>query len=282
MGERTSPSARYGKIDEHYAAQLATCPADDDGPIWMVNLMSYRDRAEYADDRGSEISGREADDRYTPLGPLAAIGAEIVFAADVDTQFLNPDPAWHRVAVVKYPTRRSFVEMSTRADFQELHHHKEAGMAHTFVIGCLPMPDVPFAPQGAVDWAAAPHPPTPTDPYVQVIHVLRFHDAQSVDEMSRYTDHAAKIAVPHGVRISAWLRAEGTIIGDGRTWDQVRFNTFPSKQAFLDVAFDPQRLKAQAEHREVALADTYTMILRPTLDRLHESITGERPAELAR
>jgi hypothetical protein len=154
MGERTSPSARYGQIDEHYAARLATCPPDDDGPIWMVNLMSYRDRAEYPDGRASDISGREADDRYTPLGPLAAIGAEIVFVADVDTQFLNPAPAWHRVAVVKYPTRRSFVEMSTRADFQELHHHKEAGMAHTFVIGCLPMPDVPFAPQDAVDWAA--------------------------------------------------------------------------------------------------------------------------------
>jgi hypothetical protein len=282
MGERTSPSARYGQIDEHYAARLATCPPDDDGPIWMVNLMSYRDRAEYPDGRASDISGREADDRYTPLGPLAAIGAEIVFVADVDTQFLNPAPAWHRVAVVKYPTRRSFVEMSTRADFQELHHHKEAGMAHTFVIGCLPMPDVPFAPQDAVDWAAVPHPPSIADPYVQVIHVLRFYHAQSVDEMSRYTDHAAKIAVPHGVRISAWLQAEGTIIGDGRTWDQVRFNTFPSKQAFLDVVFDPERLAAQAEHREVALADTYTMILRPTLDRLHASIRGERPAELGR
>jgi hypothetical protein len=84
------------------------------------------------------------------------------------------------------------------------------------------------------------------------------------------------------VRISAWLQAEGTIIGDGRTWDQVRFNTFPSKQAFLDVVFDPERLAAQAEHREVALADTYTMILRPTLDRLHASIRGERPAELGR
>ena len=39
-------------------------------------------------------------------------------------------------------------------------------------------------------------------------------------------------------------------------------------------AQSPERLKAQAEHREVALADTYTMILRPTIDRLHESITG--------
>ena len=277
-GERPE-QARYGQIDADYGIRLATCPPEEDGPIWMVNLMAYRDKADYADGRASDISGREADDLYAPFGPLKAIGAQIVFAADVDTQFLNPEPKWNRVAIVKYPTRRSFIEMTTRADFKELHHHKEAGMASTFVIGCLPMADIPFAPEGSVPWADVPHPPSDDDPYVQVIHVLKFHQQESVGEMGQYTDHAAKIAVPHGVRLSAWLQCEGTIMGDGRTWDQVRFNTFPSRQAFLDVVFDPERLKAQAAHREVALADTYTMILRPTIDRLHESITGHRPAE---
>ena len=61
-------------------------------------------------------------------------------------------------------------------------------------------------------------------------------------------------------------------MGDGRGWDQVRFNTFPSRKAFLEVVFNPERLKAQAEHREVAIADTYTMILRPFIDRLRASI----------
>jgi hypothetical protein len=37
---------------------------------------------------------------------------------------------------------------------------------------------------------------------------------------------------------------------------------------------DPDRLKVQAEHREVALADTYTLILRPTIDRLAESLVS--------
>lgn len=73
------------------------------------------------------------------------------------------------------------------------------------------------------------------------------------------------------MRIAAWLQAEGTILGDGRTWDQVRFNAFPSRQAFMTVALDPERLAAQAAHREVALADTYTLIVRPTINRLHAS-----------
>ena len=61
------------------------------------------------------------------------------------------------------------------------------------------------------------------------------------------------------------------LIGDGRRWDQVRFNTFPSRAAFMAVALDPDRLRAQAEHRETAIADTYTMILRPLIDRLEQS-----------
>ena len=64
---------------------------------------------------------------------------------------------------------------------------------------------------------------------------------------------------------------------EGRTWDQVRFNRFPSKAAFMAVARDPERLRAQRSHREPALADTYTMILRQFIDLLAESIPATGP-----
>ncbi len=67
----TTDAPRYGTIDREYGMRLATTPPDDDGPVWMVNLMNYREVAEYADGRESTISGREADDLYAPLGPLA-------------------------------------------------------------------------------------------------------------------------------------------------------------------------------------------------------------------
>lgn len=272
--DRTRGERRYGQIDWEYGARLSTIPPDEDGPVWMVNLMSYKARAEYADGRASDISGREADDLYAPLGPLAAIGAEVVFAADVVDQFLGDEPKWDRVAIVKYPTRRSFIDMQARPDFKELHHHKEAGMASTFVIGCLPMAGVPWQPEGSLDWSEVPSPPTDDDPYVVVCHALKFHTEESIAEMGDYSNHAADVAFPHGVRIAGWFQCEGTIVGDGRTWDQVRFNTFPSRKAFLDVVFDPERMKAQRAHREPALADTYTMVLRPTIDRLRASIDG--------
>ena len=65
----TTDSPRYGTIDRDYALRLATTSPDDDGPVWMVNLMKYRALAEYTDGRDSTISGKEADDIYTPLDP---------------------------------------------------------------------------------------------------------------------------------------------------------------------------------------------------------------------
>ena len=112
-----------------------------------------------------------------------------------------------------------------------------------------------------------------------MIHVLKFaggHD--SIGEMTNYQELAGRVAVPHGVRLDGWFSVEGTIVGDGRSWSQVRFNAFPSKKAFMAVAADPDRLRAQRAHRETALEDTYSMILRPTINRLVES-TGNTHAQ---
>lgn len=272
-----SPS--YGQVDRDYALRLATTPPEDDGPIWMVNLMAYRERAVY-DGAESDVSGREADDRYAPVDVLAEIGAEVAFVADVEDQLLGHEPRWDRIGIVRYPTRRSFIEMQSRDDFRAKHVHKEAGMAQTIVAGCVPRPtplDGPDAPP-LTDWADVPHPPTPEDGPVVVLHLIRFHDGMAGTEMVRYQDDAIRVAGPHGARIAAWFDVEGTIVGDGRRWDEVRFNAFPSKAAFLAVAMDPDRLAAQAAHREVAIADTYTMILRPTIDRLAASVAGAGPS----
>lgn len=274
-----SDKPRYGEIDTDYALRLATTDAADDGPVWMVNLMKYRAKAEYTDGRESDISGQEADDLYSPIDSLTAVGAAPVFFGDVDQQLLGDGVEWDRIGVVKYPTRKSFIDMQSLPKFQESHKHKDAGMEQTFVIGCQPI-DIPV-PDGVElpDWADVPHPPTHDDGPVVVIHVLRFHEtadgtpagSETPAHMEAYQSAAGKVAVPQGVRVSGWFAAEGTIIGDGRRWHQVRFNTFPSKAAFMAVVTDPERLAAQAEHRETAIADTYTMIVRPHVDMLEES-----------
>jgi hypothetical protein len=183
-------------------------------------------------------------------------GGDIVLDADVDAQLLGDSPRWRRVTIVE-----GGAVAPGRADDR-------------IVVTGTPMPVPAFG--DPPDWADVPHPPTVDDGPVLVLHLLRYADAEASDatpdDMREYTAHAAKVAGPHGGRIAAWFAVGDTVVGDGRTWHQARFNAFPSKAAFMAVVLDPARLEAQRDHREVAIADTYTMILRPVIDRLAGSV----------
>ena len=111
-----------------------------------------------------------------------------------------------------------------------------------------------------------------------MVHVIRFADVEGAatpDHMKEYTKVAGSVAVPNGVRIDAWLSVEGTILGDGRSWHQVRFNTFPSRAAFMAVASDSDRLAAQKAHRDTAIAE-YLRPWRATVTQPSIGIAGPR------
>lgn len=130
---------RFGKIDFDYAADLAGRDPAADGPIYMVNFMKYKTVAEYrrgGDGAGEAISGIEADDKYAPVDVLKKIGAHVAFHGKVVVQ--GAEGEWDRMGIVKYPTRRSFIEMQDRPDFKEKRVHKDAGMDYTVIVGALP------------------------------------------------------------------------------------------------------------------------------------------------
>lgn len=261
----TKYSPSYGKIGTEYAKAMFTMAPEDDGPVWMVNLMKYREEAAYADGTKG-VSGREADDRYAPVKILREIGAEIPFFGDVIMTPWGDGTQWDRVAVVKYPTRRSFLEMQNRKDFQAKHEHKDAGMEFTFVIGCQPLQPQPSVRPDPSIWPGLEHAPNDEDGPIMVVHVIRYEDGRR-DDMVKYQNTAAIPAAQVGGGAAAWFDVEGTIMGDGRQWDEVRFNAFPSMRAFLEVVYnDPDRKQAETTHREQAIADTYTMIVRPSID----------------
>ena len=49
MSDTRTP--RSGTVDRDYGMRPATTPPDDDGPVWMVNLMKYREVADHTDGR---------------------------------------------------------------------------------------------------------------------------------------------------------------------------------------------------------------------------------------
>lgn len=184
---------RYGRLNRPLVERWLTLDRSRDGPFLAVNLMRYRPRAEYADARPTTLTGRQADDMYAPLGPLAAVGARLVLVADVLDQPAG-EPGFDRVAIVRYPSRSSFVEMERREDFRELHVHKDAGMEFTIILAAEP-PAIAPAPgrRGAL--------------------VLRMR------RLGPGTTPVSDPAAPEPVLVA---RAEGVIVGDERVWDEVR------------------------------------------------------------
>lgn len=127
----------YGTINVELVGKWLHMKPQDDGCFWALNLMKYVEVANYDDGREA-ISGKAADDAYAPLGPLAAVGAEVAYLGDVTSQPLG-SPMWDRVGIVRYPTRAAFFAMQERTDFKEAHVHKKAGMDFTIILACLPV-----------------------------------------------------------------------------------------------------------------------------------------------
>lgn len=211
MSDTPKLKHKYGTIDKEYGIHLATRPPEEDGPIYMVNLMKYHEVAQYTDEAGVEkpISGREADDRYNPASILAKIGATIVFVGDVVSNRPG-DEDWDRIAIVRYATRKSFIEMQTRRDFADKHVHKAAGMQRTIIVCCRPE-------DALLDQHGRP----------------KSDDDRLVAMVVRRT--ADRTAALHEVPGAINFTVEGTIIGDGRTWDTVHFMAVDSVEQLHDV-----------------------------------------------
>lgn len=189
--EQQGTAVRYGRVNTEMIGRWLRVAAADDGPFWALNLMKYRDVADYGDGQPNAKTGRQADDEYTPREPLAAIGAQIVFAAEVDRVLIGDGTVWDRIGIVRYPSRRLFFEMQQRDDFKAKHIHKDAGMEFTIVMSCLPV--APFT--GS----------TERHPFVEL-------------RVSAEAD---------GVRAgAAAFDVEGVIVGDERTWRRASFRWF--------------------------------------------------------
>ena len=229
---------RYGTLNEAY---VATFLARDEpgGPMWALNLMKYRDRADYADGRESGLSGIEADNAYAPHEHLAAVGSRVILMAPVVHQLVGDDWRWDRVAIAQYRDRMAIVEMSSKPEFRRDEQHKEAGMDFTIVMASFPVDGQPTPPQ---------EPAASSDALLLLQVVADASAPDLADEVE-------------STRIGRfWV--EDRIIGDERTFAEARYDLI-SPEVADQLA---QRDYEQDESRYVVIAD-------PTLDRLARSLT---------
>jgi hypothetical protein len=69
---------------------------ETEGTVCMVNLLKFKEQAEYADGREASLTGREAYNLY--------------------------------VGIVEYPSARALIEISSTEAFQAIEVHREAGL----------------------------------------------------------------------------------------------------------------------------------------------------------
>ena len=115
--------------EERLTEMMAPGP---DGPIYMVNLLKFKDKAEYADGRETDLTGREAYQLYGAAVSeiIKDYGGEVTFAADVTFLSLGQvEELWDEVAIAKYPTRGDLLAMSSSPEWQAAAVHRTAGLA---------------------------------------------------------------------------------------------------------------------------------------------------------
>ena len=103
-----------------------------DGPIYMVNLLKFKDKAAYEDGRATDLTGREAYDVYGAgvAVLLKEFGGAVMFAADVERLMLGEvEELWDEVAIAMYPSRKAMLDMMQSPTMQEIATHRAAGLA---------------------------------------------------------------------------------------------------------------------------------------------------------
>ncbi len=101
-------------------------------PIYMVNLLKFKQKAEYEDGRETSLSGREAYEIYAENVEklLKKFGGDIEFNAQVERLMLGEvEELWDSVAIAVYPSRAAMLEMMQSPEMQEISVHRSAGLA---------------------------------------------------------------------------------------------------------------------------------------------------------
>ena len=105
--------------------------AEEDGAFVMLNLLKFKEKADYGDGSDSSLSGRDA---YLQYGAVATqciqkVGGRAIYSGQVTGILLGEvEENWDMVAAVEYPSLKAFREMTTIPEFVEASKHRTAGL----------------------------------------------------------------------------------------------------------------------------------------------------------
>ncbi|MCA0927566.1 DUF1330 domain-containing protein [Ruegeria profundi] len=129
-------------IDPDRAQFEAFKSLDRDHPIEMLNLVKFREKAEYPTGHklaDAGLSGAQAYRKYgSETAPIIArLGASILWRGAFQTTLIGPqDETWDEVFIARYPTAHAFLEMVTDPVYQAAVIHRQAAVETSRLIRC--------------------------------------------------------------------------------------------------------------------------------------------------
>ena len=128
-----------GYIDPTKDAFAAFRANDRDGPIHMLNLVRFRDKAAYPD--GRDVTGTQA---YAAYGRdshpvFARLGGKIIWRGSFEFMLIGPgDETWDECFIAEYPSVGAFVEMIRDPVYREAVKHRQAAVMDSRLIRLAP------------------------------------------------------------------------------------------------------------------------------------------------
>lgn len=104
----------------------------DDSPFVMINLLKFKDKAEYPDGSDAHFSGRDAYLRYgmAVRAHIERVGGKPGYADPVTGLMLGEvEELWDMVALAEYPSPAAMREMVMNPEYREISRHRDAGLA---------------------------------------------------------------------------------------------------------------------------------------------------------
>lgn len=104
----------------------------ENGPFVMVNLLKFKETAEYADGSDADLSGARAYARYGKAiqACLAAVDGKQIYAGPVTGLMIGEvEELWDMVALVEYPSLAAMQKMMSSPEYRAIEVHRKAGLA---------------------------------------------------------------------------------------------------------------------------------------------------------
>jgi len=120
------------KIHHSIEQWEALARQNDDGPVCMINLLKFKDKASYSDGRESDLTGLEAYQIYSAntRDLVEEAGGKILHTSIIEGMIVGEvEELWDVAAIVEYPSIKSFMDMVNSQEWKEYSIHKEAGLS---------------------------------------------------------------------------------------------------------------------------------------------------------